>query len=206
MATQRRGTITRWKDDRGFGFIRPDEGGDEVFFHVSGLSRNQGRPADNVAVAYSVERDAKSRKLRAVNVQLMEQASARRPRAAPAVGPAPAKPLVLAIVFVGAFFLALAALVVQGALPALALAAYGLCSLITFVAYRADKLKAMAGKWRTPEASLHLLELFGGWPGGLIAQWYYRHKNGKPAYQIIFWLAVLANLGALALWVVGGGW
>ena len=29
-----RGTVSRW-NDRGFGFIRPDDGGDEIFCHVT---------------------------------------------------------------------------------------------------------------------------------------------------------------------------
>ena len=37
---------------------------------------------------------------------------------------------------------------------------------------------------------LHLLELLGGWPGGLIAQQVLRHKTRKLSYQVIFWCIV----------------
>ena len=32
-----KGTIKLWNEDRGFGFIKPDAGGNDVFFHVSAL-------------------------------------------------------------------------------------------------------------------------------------------------------------------------
>jgi cold shock CspA family protein len=58
-----KGKLTTWKDDRGFGFIRPDEGGKEVFLHVSevqGLSRRP-RLGDIVSYEPSLESDGKVR-------------------------------------------------------------------------------------------------------------------------------------------------
>ena len=48
-------------------------------------------------------------------------------------------------------------------IPILA-AVYGLISPITFIAYALDKRAASLGRLRTPEATLHVLELLGGWP------------------------------------------
>lgn len=67
-------------------------------------------------------------------------------------------------------------------------AAYGFMSAVTFVAYSLDKHAARSGNRRTPEATLHLLELLGGWPGALVAQRLIRHKNVKVGYQVVFWL------------------
>jgi uncharacterized membrane protein YsdA (DUF1294 family) len=80
---------------------------------------------------------------------------------------------------------------------------YGLMSLICFIAYYRDKQFAIRGMQRTPEARLHLYELLGGWPGGLLAQRLFRHKNRKFAYQLKFWLIVLVHLaiGGLVLWL-----
>ena len=70
---------------------------------------------------------------------------------------------------------------------------YGLMSVICFTAYYRDKRKAIRRQWRTPESTLHLLELLGGWPGGLLAQRVLRHKIKKVSYQVSFWLIVLLH-------------
>ena len=77
--------------------------------------------------------------------------------------------------------------------------AYLAMSAIAFGAYALDKRAARCQGGRTPEMTLHLLELLGGWPGALLAQRVLRHKNAKASYQIVFWL-----IGALhvAGWVV----
>lgn len=88
-------------------------------------------------------------------------------------------------------------------LPLLA-AIYGLMSLICFAAYYRDKQFAIKKQQRTPEARLHLYEVLGGWPGGLLAQRLIRHKNRKLSYQLVFWLIVLlhAALAGLLLWLI----
>jgi uncharacterized membrane protein YsdA (DUF1294 family) len=72
--------------------------------------------------------------------------------------------------------------------------AYGLMSLITFAVYYLDKRAARLGRPRTPEATLHVLELLGGWPGAFLAQRLIRHKNAKVGYQVVFWLIVAAHV------------
>ena len=52
-----------------------------------------------------------------------------------------------------------------------------LLSLITFIAYNADKKKAEKGKWRTREKTLLLLSFFGGAFGGYPAMLIFRHKT-----------------------------
>ena len=74
------------------------------------------------------------------------------------------------------------------------LISYILMSIICFFAYKRDKLAAYRQQQRTPESRLHLYELLGGWPGGLLAQNILRHKNRKPSYQLKFWLIVSINV------------
>ena len=73
-------------------------------------------------------------------------------------------------------------------------------SLITFFAYGDDKTRASRHTWRTPETTLHLLALCGGWPGALAAQHLLRHKNRKRAFQATFWGTVVVNVGTMMLW------
>lgn len=52
-----------------------------------------------------------------------------------------------------------------------------LLSLITFIAYGADKKKAEKGKYRTKEKTLLLLSFLGGAFGGYHAMLIFRHKT-----------------------------
>lgn len=65
-----RGTIVRLVRDRGFGFIRM-ENGQEVFFHATGMN---GFPFDNLTegqtVTFDIEQDTRGRGQRAVRVTL----------------------------------------------------------------------------------------------------------------------------------------
>ena len=49
------GTLTTWNDDRGFGFIAPTQGGQEIFVHVKAFSTRSGRPEVNQLVSFEVE-------------------------------------------------------------------------------------------------------------------------------------------------------
>ena len=75
--------------------------------------------------------------------------------------------------------------------------AYAVMSAVTFIVYAMDKRAARRGAWRTPESTLHLLELFCGWPGALFAQACFRHKWKKLSYMVVFWLCVIVNVTAV---------
>ena len=73
------GTLTKWNDDRGFGFITPGNGRDEIFVHVSSFPREGGRPRLQELVSFEIETDARGRQ-RAVRVMR----PARKPERLPA--------------------------------------------------------------------------------------------------------------------------
>jgi uncharacterized membrane protein YsdA (DUF1294 family) len=87
--------------------------------------------------------------------------------------------------------------------------AYLVMSLVAFVAYAMDKRAAKRGAWRTPESTLHTLELLCGWPGAWLAQQLLRHKSVKTSFRIVFFMMVVLNLAALAYVIYGmtsGDW
>lgn len=105
----------------------------------------------------------------------------------------------------GALSLAAAGgLYAAGVLPLALVVAYAVFSCLSFLVYWKDKRAAARNTWRTPESTLHLLDILGGWPGGLIAQQRFRHKVSKKAFQVIFWLSAACNLGAV-WWLVETG-
>ena len=66
-------------------------------------------------------------------------------------------------------------------------------SSITFILYGYDKAQARISGWRVSEKTLHVFEFFGGWPGALIGQQFFRHKTAKLSYQITFWLIFVVH-------------
>ena len=56
------------------------------------------------------------------------------------------------------------------------IAYYVLMSTLAFALYGVDKRRAARGAWRISEATLHTIELLGGWPGALLGQRMFRHK------------------------------
>ena len=67
-------------------------------------------------------------------------------------------------------------------------------SLITLGIYAWDKSAAVNNRWRTPESTLHILSLIGGWPGAMLAQQFFRHKTQKQPFRFLFWLTVMFNI------------
>lgn len=55
------GKISQWKDDKGFGFIQPDDGSEKVFFHISSVKTNARRPQVGDTVVYEAMRDSQQR-------------------------------------------------------------------------------------------------------------------------------------------------
>lgn len=102
------------------------------------------------------------------------------------------------------FLATVAVLAWLGKIPVWLAGAYWVASPLTFFLYWLDKAKARSNQWRIAEKTLHALEFLCGWPGGLLAQHWLRHKNQKTAYQIAFWLVVAVNLEIVGLWWWGG--
>jgi uncharacterized membrane protein YsdA (DUF1294 family)/cold shock CspA family protein len=189
--TRRYGRIEQWNDDRGFGSITPKHGGKQVFVHVSSLIDRQRRPKGNDVVTYETKQDAKGR-LQATNVSFAGA------KVGASKSTTRSSTRSRAMLVAGAFFVVLACLSACGLLPQITFAVYLVASVLTFFFYFRDKSAARRGLWRTPESTLHLLALAGGWPGALIAQQVLRHKSSKQSFTVTFWATGVLNCVALA--------
>jgi len=183
------GRITDWKDEKGFGFITPNGGGNQVFAHIKSFSNRQRRPAGNELVTYELKLDEKGRaraeSISFVGAQVSEAVRPGRGNIAPA--------------FAVLFCMFVAASVLSGRLPHSVLWVYLGTSVIAFIAYALDKSAAVNDRWRTQESTLHMFSLIGGWPGALAAQRLLRHKSKKASFQGAFWTTVAINC-------IGFGW
>jgi len=64
------GTVKWFNSTKGFGFIQPDEGGKDVFVHVSAVERSTlGSLNEGQKISFEVERDRKTGRESAVNLQ-----------------------------------------------------------------------------------------------------------------------------------------
>ncbi len=196
------GTLKTWNDERGFGFLEAVEGGQEVFVHIKAFPSGTGRPSLGQVVTFEVETglDGK-KKARALQYPVRARRIARPKSDARSEAPALwTVPRTLAM----PGFAAIYAWVVwrYGFTPVVLLAYLGM-SLVAFLAYAFDKSAAVSGRWRTAEMTLHLLSLFGGWPGALLAQQLLRHKTSKHSFVVAFWFTVVVNMGAFLAWHSG---
>lgn len=195
MATAVRfaGRITDWRDDKGFGFVEPNGGGERAFVHVNEFQRASRRPVSGDMVSYLASKDVRGR-LQARQIRFAGQKL--EPRRQPSRLPRAAAGIVALSGLLG--------LVLAGILPPLLALLYATASALSYFLYLFDKAAAEKGAQRTPESSLHLADLLGGWPGALIAQQQFRHKTIKQPFQAIFWVMVALNIVSVA-WLVTSG-
>jgi CspA family cold shock protein len=64
------GTVKWFNPTKGFGFIQPDNGGPDVFVHISAVERaGLGSLAEGQKVSFELERDQRSGKMSAGQLQ-----------------------------------------------------------------------------------------------------------------------------------------
>ena len=201
MAARQAGRITGWNDDKGYGFVTPHDGGPRAFVHIKAFQIGSRRPVEGDLISYEVSKDAAGR-ANAAGVRFAGQRIEAPRRVRPLSSPLRHIPRRLLGMLV---LLGIAASAIVGWVPVVAALACWLISFVTYLVYWRDKDAAGANEGRVPESTLHLLDLFGGWPGALIAQQQFRHKTVKASFQAAFWLTVLLNVVGVAF-LVRLGW
>ncbi|MBE9141518.1 cold shock and DUF1294 domain-containing protein [Nodosilinea sp. LEGE 07088] len=201
----RSGKLTKWKDERGFGFIQPVDGSQEVFLHISEVKDATRRPQENDTIYYHcvVDLDGKVRACNAFILGARNKSASLNSRTKPSDAIVSSFPIVEVILLsllplVGAIHFTWTT---RNPLPLLL---YPVMSLVTYFLYADDKSRAKRKDWRTPERTLHLCELVGGWLGGFIAQRVLRHKSQKESYQVEFWAIVIIHYLAWLFWLLLG--
>lgn len=187
------GTITQWNQDRGFGFIQPTQGGQNIFVHISALPQSARSAPLHRAVLFEVEHNAKGEK-RARHVQLAPTARP-RPQRHYQQASAPSAGWLAIAALLGLYLLA----ALRWHMPHSVALLYGGSSAVCAVAYALDKSAAQSGRWRIKESTLLMLGLVGGWPGAIVAQQWLRHKTQKRSFRLAFWATVFLNLAGLVL-------
>jgi uncharacterized membrane protein YsdA (DUF1294 family)/cold shock CspA family protein len=188
------GKITSWKDDQGFGFVTQN-GTDKnkiAFVHIKAFSERSRRPKLGDLITYEAKLDEK-RRFRADDVKFVKRAPVKF--SSSKNGISNTNPL--GTTFACLFFFGLVLAVFLGRLPILVLGFYVVASVVAYAAYAWDKTAAEGRRRRTPEDTLHIFGLIGGWPGALIAQQQFRHKTSKTSFQVTFWVTVVLNCGTL---------
>ena len=180
-----KGNITTWNDEKGFGFITPNDGSKRVFIHISDFRNRNRRPELNQEVVYTLSHD-KQKRVCAKNATLAGDKLRQKPRG------------LFSLTFAISFLAIVTVAVLADKVPPLLIYLYLIASFLTFLKYALDKSAAKKNKWRTPESTLHLLSIIGGWPGALMAQQILRHKSKKVSFRIVFWFTVIVNCGGVA--------
>jgi uncharacterized membrane protein YsdA (DUF1294 family)/cold shock CspA family protein len=189
-----KGKLIKWNEDKAFGFIAPNGGGDHVFIHKTALSNRNRTPKINDIITFSLSKDKQGRYCADQATFTGEKLKAKQ-----------AKNVSKFSIYLSVIFLALITTAYfLGHIPKNLVFVYLGASVITFLAYASDKSKAQRGDWRTPESTLHMFSLIGGWPGAAVAQQVLRHKSQKKEFRHGFWFTVIVNSGAL-FWLLSPG-
>jgi uncharacterized membrane protein YsdA (DUF1294 family)/cold shock CspA family protein len=183
------GTLKSWDDERGFGFIEPSLGGQEIFAHIKAFDTRLGRPQIGQRLTFEIETSAEGKK-RAKRVQpgRVVRSISRKRNDSPARWGAASYLAILAFLFV---YLVVAIL---WRVPNWVAGLYFTASAVVFIVYALDKSAATAGRWRVSESTLIFLGLSCGWPGAIVAQQVLRHKSNKASFRSAFWGSVVLNV------------
>lgn len=190
-----KGKLKTWNEERGFGFLEPSQGGQDIFVHAKAF-RERVRPQIGQVMSFEVEPGPQGKK-RAKNVEIrpthLQKFRLRERFAQRGLRECFAQRGAAALFAIPMFLILYIIVTVLWGPPIIFAATYAGTSCITFVVYAQDKSAARRDARRTPESTLHFLALAGGWPGALLAQYFLRHKSMKVEFRSVFWATVVLN-------------
>ena len=195
------GRLVEWFDDKGYGFIQPNDASkDRVFLHIKDFTRQGPRPIVGCALEYTVLLDGDGR-FRAQQVMYLKASQTQKilPKPKNVNGQQQKlKPMQIACI---AYILALAVFTILEMLSGMVLLFISITNALTYWLYAQDKEAALLGNRRIPEQSLHILSFLGGWPTAWLAQERLRHKTQKQPFRKIYFCTIALNI-LLILWLI----
>lgn len=196
------GRLIEWFDDKGYGFIQPNDSSKErVFLHIKDFARPGPRPIVGCALEYLIILDERGRhRAQQVTYLKASQTQPKPKRAKDNIVRMPQKTSPMQILCI-AYILALVILSAMGLLNGTALLAISLVNAATYWFYAQDKEAAQLGNRRVPENTLHILSFLGGWPAAWLAQHRLRHKTQKQPFRQIYFCTIAFNI-LLILWLI----
>lgn len=192
---RKKGKIKTWNTKKAYGFIAPLSEGKDIFIHQRAFANRTRTPKAGDVVTYSVSQDQQGR-ICAVDATFAGEKKAAKPKEARGS-------LTTIAVIIFSLITVISALL--GKTPLWLPLAYLIVSCLTFLAYWKDKAAAQRDRWRTPESTLHMLALVGGWPGATLAQKKLRHKSKKQEFRFVYWITVILNVGFFVWLHTDGG-
>ncbi|SEG68524.1 DUF1294 domain-containing protein [Marinobacterium lutimaris] len=186
------GKISNWNDEKGFGFVEQNGGGERAFVHIKAFNHRNRRPVDGDVIIYELERDNKNR-YQAKNIKYAGERNKSAKKKSTQTGS-------LFGIFMAFYFAIISLLIFIGKISLSVLGLYLLMSVVAFIAYAIDKSAAQAGRWRTKESTLHILSLLFGWPGAYFGQEILRHKSIKKEFRTVYFITVILNIAGL-IWL-----
>lgn len=194
------GTVSYWRDDKGFGFVTTDNA-ERVFFHIRDFSQVPARrPQQGDRLSFQLGFDKQQRSY-ALSLQF-EDTPTTAAKPAKTTGPDFYQIQQQAWCFRYLFFALLLLSLLAGSFTLTVPLFYLEASLFTYWLYQIDKKLAVSGQSsRLPEESLQMFSLIGGWPGALVAQKRLHHKVHKMPFQREFRFVIYGN-SCFLLWLL----
>ena len=196
------GRLVEWFDDKGYGFIQPnDEARDRVFLHIKDFAQKGPRPLVGCALEYVVQLDGQGR-FKAKQVTYLKANQAKKlSKVSNSVDTQSSSKLQPMQILCVIYIIALVILTATGLLDSLALLFISIINAMTYWFYSQDKEAAQLDQRRVPENTLHILAFLGGWPAAWLAQQRLRHKTQKQPFRKVYFCTIFFNI-LLILWLI----
>ena len=190
------GRLVEWFDDKGYGFIQPnDSSKDRVFLHIKDFARQGPRPITGCALENVVQLDGqgryKAKQVMYLKASQTQKKSHQQPKPQKNKSANNLQPMQIACV---TYIVIIALMTISGVLNSMVLLFISIINALTYWMYAQDKEAAQSGNRRVPENTLHTLAFLGGWPAAWLAQQRLRHKTQKQPFRKIYFCTIAFNI------------